>query len=149
MGLLIERSRAAGMLLNGLQGVNSGAVAGYIELRDGTRPAHPGATATGAVLSTCTLSDETIEPFPSASSTPPIKAVGALTAGVFASDPDIGASGTPTWFRMYNYAGTEWIDGDVGGTGSGADLILDSTSLIIHGTVTIIQFDVTLTGVTA
>lgn len=147
MALLINNQRAQVMLNAGLAGVNSPPNPGYIEIRDGTRPAAPDSAATGTLLSTCVLTDGTVEAFANATGTGPVTAVGTLTGGVFAEDPDIAASGTATWFRLYEPGGNAYIDGDVGLAAS--DLILDDVDLVIHGTVSITQFDVSLTGVTA
>lgn len=113
--------------------LDAGTGAGTIEIRSGTRPANPNTTATGDVLATITLE------------TP---AFGSASNGVATiNDPDpvvAVAAGTATWFRAYDGDGNAVFDGDVGATGSGADLELATTSIttgltvdITGGTVTV------------
>ena len=113
--------------------LDAGTGAGTIEIRSGTRPANPNTTATGDVLATITLK------------TP---AFGSASNGVATiNDPDpvtAVAAGTATWFRAYDGDGNAVFDGDVGVTGSGADLELATTSIttgltvdITGGTVTV------------
>jgi len=97
--------------------IDAGAGAGLKRIYDGTRPATGGtATTLGAEL---TFSD------PSAASA----TGGVWTASAIAADASANASITATWFRDVDSTGTMVIDGDVGVTGSGSDLELDSVSI--------------------
>lgn len=113
--------------------LDAGTGAGTIEIRSGTRPANPDTTATGDVLAVITLEDP---------------AFGSASNGVATlNDPapvTAVADGTATWFRAYDGDGSAVFDGDVGVTGSGADLELATTSIttgltvdITGGTVTV------------
>jgi len=104
--------------------VDGGTGAGILTIYDGTRPA-TGGTATNA-LSQHTMSDPAFGTPSSGSMT--ANAIGSATAS---------ATGTATWARITDSAGTFVCDMDVGATGSGAELELDSTSITSGQTVNI------------
>ena len=110
--------------------VDGGTGAGTLTLYDGTQPA-TGGTATNALV-TITLPD------------PAFNAPSNGTMSTASSvSGTVGTSGTATWARMSDSAGTFVADFSVGGTGSGADIELDNTSLVAGGTVTINSFTIT------
>jgi hypothetical protein len=111
--------------------VDAGAGAGTLRIYDGTRPA-TGGTAT-TLLAELTLSDPSFG----------AAAAGELTANAISDDTSADASGTATWFRIVDSAGTFVLDGDAGASGSGAELILDDTSIVAGGTVAISSLVVT------
>lgn len=95
--------------------IDGGAGAGLLRIYDGTRPASGGTATT--LLAELTLSD------PCAASV----TGGVLTFDTITADSSANATGTATWMRIVDSAGTFCVDGDVGT--SGADLNLNSTSI--------------------
>lgn len=68
---------------------------------------------------------------------------GILTANAITSDSDAALTGTATWFRAFQSDGTtKVLDGSAGT--SGADLILNSTSIQQHAEVSVNSFVLTL-----
>lgn len=67
----------------------------------------------------------------------PAAAAGVLTLNSITSDSSANASGTATWFRIYQSDATTWVmDGDVTTTAVGTgDLQLDDTVIVLGGTV--------------
>ena len=64
-------------------------------------------------------------------------AAGALTLNGITADAAADATGTATWWRLWQSDGTTWImDGDIStilvGTG---DMLMDSTSIVLNGNV--------------
>jgi len=108
---------------------NGGAGAALIRIYDGSRPA-TGGTAT-TLLAELTASDPM---FGAASS-------GAITASAITADSSANATGTATWFRVVDSAGTFVMDGSVGTSGS--DLNLNSTSISTGQNVSITSFVIT------
>lgn len=113
--------------------LDAGTGPGTIQIRSGTRPATPNTAATGTLLVTVTLADP---------------AFGGAATGVAAlTDPAAAtgvADGTATWFRALDSDANAVFDGDVGATGSGADMELATTTIstglsvdITGGTVTV------------
>jgi len=109
--------------------VDAGSGAGLLRIYDGTRPA-TGGTAT-TLLAELTFSDPS---FGAASG-------GVLTASAITQDAAANATGTATWFRVVDSAGTFVMDGDVGTSGS--DLNLNSTSISTGVAVSITSFVLT------
>ncbi len=105
---------------------NGGSGAALIRIYDGTRPA-TGGTAT-TLLAELTASDPM---FGAASS-------GVLTASAITADASANATGTATWFRVVDSAGTFVMDGNVGTSGS--DLNLNSVSISSGQNVAITSF---------
>ena len=67
---------------------------------------------------------------------------GVLTVNTITDDSSADATGTATWFRIVKSDGTTHVmDGTVGT--SGADLNLDSVSIVAGGTVSITSFTIT------
>ena len=108
---------------------NAGVGAALIRIYDGTRPA-TGGTAT-TLLAELTASD----PMFGAS------ASGQLTASAITQDSSANATGTATWFRVVDSAGTTVMDGSVGTSGS--DLNLTTTSITATQPVSITSFVLT------
>jgi hypothetical protein len=101
-----------------LGAIDAGAGPGVLQLRDGTRPADPTATATGTLIVEFELDDPAF-PAPTSGSTD------AATA----AQVQAAADGTPTWGRVLDSDGTAVFDLDAGGTGSGADVIITPAEL--------------------
>lgn len=54
------------------------------------------------------------------------------------------ATGTAGYFRIYNPTGAScWLQGNVGGTGSGCAMELDNTSIAVAQSVTVSTFSIT------
>lgn len=108
-----------------------------IEIRAGARPAQPEDASAGDLLCTVTLPVSGY--FAGASGG--VKDKAGTWTGV------VSAGGTPTWFRLCNAADSGGVsailprlDGDIGATGSGADLILGDGSIIAGDTINIDSF---------
>ena len=109
--------------------MNAGAGAAMLRIYDGTRPA-TGGTAT-TLLAELTFSD----PAAAAASG------GQLTASAITQDASANATGTATWFRVVDSAGTFVMDGNVGTSGS--DLNLTTTSITSGQPVSVSSFVIT------
>ena len=96
-----------------------------LKIFSGTQPAGGGAETTVLAQLTCNAT------FAAAASG------GVLTLNSITADSSANASGTATWFRIYQSDGTTFVlDGDVSTTGAGTgDLQLDDTSIVLGGTV--------------
>ena len=116
--------------------------AGTLRIYDGVRPAD----LSVAVTSQNILSEHlfAVTAFGAASDdTPGAKA----TANAIGDDSSANATGTATWFRVFNGSGTAVHDGNVGATA--ADLILDSTSITAGQTVAIGSGEITVPEVSS
>jgi len=122
------RSDRADRITNYIDAAGAGA---ELTIYSGVRPG-TGAPPAGAALVTFAL------PFPVA----PAAVSGVLT---FDSIPpeNIAVSGGATWFRIIDNSMSQAIDGDVGLTGSGADLELDSTTFVSGRLISIDSFVLT------
>lgn len=109
--------------------------AGLLKIYDGSQPAGP-ATAIGAQVLLGTLTCAT--PFAAGA------AAGVLTAGAITQDSAADATGTATWYRLCTSGGTAIIDGSVGT--SGADLNLNTVSIVIGGPISVSSFTYTGPG---
>jgi len=108
-------------MLDELTALIDAGTAGFLRIYDGTRPA-TGGTAT-TLLAELTMN---VTSFPAASS-------GAMTANAITGDTSANATGTATWFRITDSAGTAVVDGDVGTSGS--DLNLNTVAITSGVTV--------------
>lgn len=99
--------------------VDAGAGPGLFRVYDGVRPATGGAATT--LLSELTFTD------PSAANA----ASGVLTFSAITADASANATGTATWGRMVDSTGAFVEDFSVGIGGSGADYILNTTSITL------------------
>lgn len=101
-----------------------------LRIYDGTQPATGGTATTLLAELTCNAT------FAAAASG------GVLTLNSITSDSSANATGTATWFRIVQSDGsTHVLDGTVGT--SGADLDLDTTSIVATGTVAVSSFTIT------
>jgi hypothetical protein len=103
-----------------------------LRIYDGSVPANVG-TALGAqvLLAELTMS---ATPFPAASG-------GVLTANAITQDSSANATGTATFFRLTTSGGTAVVQGTVGT--SGADLNLNTTSIVSGGPVQVTSLTIT------
>ena len=110
----------------------------YIELRTGSKPARPDATATGTLLGTLTC----------ASGTGAVSLVGGttptLTFGTITPDASADATGTAGWARFYNRDNVAVFDIDVTNTGGGGFGTMNTTSVTIGGPITAPSVAITL-----
>lgn len=102
--------------------------AGKLRIYDGTRPSTGGAATT--LLAEFTLGT----PFSSA-------AAAAVLSPTLPADTTGVAAGTATWFRITTSGAAAVIDGSVGT--SGADLILNTTTISIGVAVSVTGFTIT------
>lgn len=118
--------------------IDGGAGAGVVQIRSGTQPADPDTTATGTLLASITLNDPA---FGAAADAAP---GGQATADVSPAieDTSADATGTATWFRVLDSDSNAILDGEVGT--SGADMNLNTTSIVSGSTVTITSWTVTM-----
>jgi hypothetical protein len=97
-----------------------------LKIYAGSVPANADASIGGAtLLGTLTLANT---PFSAASS-------GVKTAGAIASDTDADATGTASFFRLTKSDDTVVAQGTVSAAGGGGDAIINSTSVVIHTTI--------------
>lgn len=105
--------------------INAGAGAGKIRIYDGSRPATGGAVTN--LLAELTFSD------PASSGA----AAGALAFDAITQDASADATGTATWFRIVDSTNAFVLDGSAGASGGGADLELNTTSIVAGAAVSI------------
>jgi hypothetical protein len=99
---------------------------GVVRLYDGTQPVTADtAVTTQTLLAECTFADPA---FPAA-------VAGVATANALTDDDDAAASGEATWCRALTSGNAPVFDGSVGT--SDADCVLSSTSIVMHGVVSI------------
>lgn len=102
---------------------------GFVDIYNGTRPASGGSATTK------------LAHLPLSSTAAPAASGGVLTFSTITNDTSADASGTATWFRVTTSGGTYIIDGDV--STSGADLNLNTTTIVVGGPVAISSFVIT------
>ena len=68
-----------------------------------------------------------------------------LTFGAIAPDSDTDADGTATWARLASATGTWLMDMNVSATGGGGSIIVSSTGIYQHGTMTVNSAVISLT----
>lgn len=103
--------------------IDAGAGAGTLRIYAGARPA-TGGTAT-TLLGTLTFS---VPPAPAAAN-------GSLAFSAITEDSSADATGTATWARVTDSTGAFVMDMDVGTSGSGAEIILNTTSIVVGGPI--------------
>lgn len=106
--------------------------AGKLRIYDGTQAATAD-TAIGAQVKLAELTFSATA-FGAASN-------GVATAAAITQDSSADATGTATWFRVINGSGTTIFDGTVGT--SGADLNLNTTSIVAGAAVSVTSFTYT------
>lgn len=119
------------MLTQILNAIDAGAGAGTIKIYTGTRPATGGALSGNTLLGTLTFSD------PCAAS----PSGGVLTFNAIIQDAAADATGTATWARIEDSAGTFVYDASVGT--SGADINLSSVSITAGGPISVTSASIT------
>lgn len=106
---------------------------GKLRIYDGTQPAGPDTAIVAQVL----LAELTFgaTAFGAASD-------GVATANAITKDSAANATGTATWFRLTDSAGTAaFVDGSVGT--SGCDLNLNTAAIVINAEVSVTSFTLT------
>jgi len=111
--------------------IDAGAAGGVIRLYDGTRPS-TGGTAT-TILAELVMS---VTSFPAAAS-------GIMSANAVTNDSSANNTGTATWFRVTDSVGNFVMDGDVGVTGSGKDLEVNTVDVVTGVEVSVTAFNIT------
>lgn len=111
---------------------------GYIRIYDSTGTGQP-ATADTAVTTQVLLAELRFGSTAFGSSS-----AGQITANAITDDTDANATGTATWFRCLKSDGTTPVmDGNVGTSAS--NLVISTTSIVQHATVSISSFVHTVT----
>ena len=131
----VTAARRAAML----DTLTASAASGKLRIYSGSQPADADAGIGGATL----LAELTMNAtaFGSATSTASTNSV--LTANAITQDSSADATGTATWFRLWQSNGTTPIlDGTVGT--SGADLTINNTAIVAGGVVTASAMTLTL-----
>lgn len=106
--------------------------AAVLRIYTGAKPA-TGAAATGTLLAELVCGT----PFAAAA------AAGVLTLGTISADGSANATGTAGWFRISSSGGTHVLDGTCGASGSGADLILSTTSIVSGAIIAVTSATIT------
>jgi hypothetical protein len=125
MALAITTALRNAHLNNIRDAIDAGAGPGVVRIYAGTRPASGGAATT--LLGTCTFSATSAAD----------ASGGVLTFNAITEDSSADATGTATWARAEDSTGTWVMDMDVGTSGSGASLILNTTSIVEGGPIRI------------
>lgn len=113
--------------------INAGAGAGTIKIYSGTQPANANTALSGnTLLATLTFTD------PAA----PAASGGVLTFDPITQDASADATGTATFARIQDSNANVVFDCDVGT--SGATLIINTTSIVAGGPVSITSFTLTI-----
>ena len=118
----------------GMNNVDDGSAAGYIEIRTGSQPANCAAAATGTLLATNVGSD----PFFGASSG------GTKTAAAISDDTSADATGTAGWWGLYDSNGSRKMQGDCGEAGDSPSMVFNNKNITAGNVVKITSFTVTM-----
>jgi hypothetical protein len=103
---------------------------GFLRIYDGTQPA----TADTAITSQVLLAELTFS-----ATAAPAASGGLITFNAIGADTSANATGTATWYRCVQSNGTTVVmDGSVGT--SAANLVLNSTAIVILGNVSVSSF---------
>ncbi len=114
--------------------MDAGAGDATIKLYTGTMPADADDALSGqTLLATLTFSG------PAA----PAASAGVLTFSAITDDSSADATGIATWARVEDSDGNNVFDVDVGTTGSGAGLELNTVNIVLAGPVSITAFTIT------
>lgn len=105
---------------------------GRLEIRTGSQPASPNDQASGSLL--CSIRVPAV-PF--------IVSGGAATLAGEWYDTAL-MEGTAGWFRLYDTAGTRWLDGSISAGGGGGDMTLNTTAVESGKVVQVTAFTLTL-----
>lgn len=106
-----------------------------LQFRTGAQPANVAAAVSGALLGTLTCSD----PVGTDSS-------GVMTFSAITQDSAADATGTAGYARLFDGSGNAKGDFSVGIAGSGADIILNTLSIVANGPILVSSFTITVGG---
>lgn len=118
--------------------IDGGATAGHIEIRSGTQPADPQAAVSGTLLATIPLNDPA---FGNASA----GVATAATSPTAMTDSSADASGTATWFRVFDSNNVAILDGSCGPDNT-YDMTLSNVAIGAGQSVTVTSWTVTMPG---
>jgi hypothetical protein len=102
-------------------------VAGYVEIRTGSKPSSPQVAATGTLLATMFFSNPAFNSFVN----------GQASADTISEDSNINATGVAGWFRICDRDGNALYDGTVTVSGGDGDLEFDTVNFVLGGTAAI------------
>lgn len=138
------RPRAAAAQDAVLTTITVGGTPGTFRIYAGAIPADLTVTPTGALLASANMGPGgAVNPFTATSSSTLVSSGFALPWS-----GSIVASGTATYWRVYDGAGTPVLQGSIGVAGSGAELILTSVTFTAGGTFTVSSFQSSIGGIT-
>jgi hypothetical protein len=129
-----QARNAAGTAIISLIDVGTTNLNGFIEIRTGTKPITPQASATGTLLATLNLSNPAFGIFSG----------GSATANPISPDVDIDNNGVAGWFRFYDRDANAVFDGVITATGGGGDIEFDNVNFLKGGTVQIVTLTATM-----
>ena len=109
-----------------------------LNIYSGTQPTSPDVAVTSQVLLATLTCNATLAPASSGG----VLTLNSITDGTGTSAAGSGGT-TATWWRLENASGTPLTDGSVGGTGAGADMTLNNTSIVTGATVSMSTFTIT------
>ena len=139
MALTITSARALSMCNDLVDSFDTDGTTSSLVVYSGSVPVDADASVTGSILVTLPL--DATETFGAAQDT------GSAATATLTGLPltaTISASGTATHFRMIADDDTVILQGTVGTTGSGADLLLDVTSLVQDATFQITSLSISV-----
>lgn len=106
---------------------------GTLEIRTGSKPSSPQASATGTLLTSHTLSNPAFGDF----------STGSANASNI-SDATALETGTAGWFRIYDRDGNAVFDGSVTISDGGGDITFDIIDFVVGGVIVITSLRATM-----
>lgn len=141
--MITTKTRAANSQDAMLVSITVGGSPGTLRIYSGTVPADLTVTPTGTLLVSANIGSGSTQAFgATSSSTLVATGLGVPWSGT------ITASGTAAYWRIYDASNNAVLQGSVGTSGSGAELILTSLTFTAGGTFSVSAFTATISGVT-
>lgn len=131
LAVSIRSSTALGLLA----GLDSGAGPCTLQFRTGAQPASVATAVSGTLLGTLTCGDPLATELD-----------GVLTFAVITQDSAADNGGTAGYARLFDGDGDAVGDFSVGASGSGADIILNTLTIVAGGPILVSSFVITIGG---
>lgn len=135
--LRLTQAVAAAMVDAAVDSVDSGTGTAYVKVYDGTQPANA-----DTAVSTQTLLAELAFSATAFGGAADNSGSATATANAISDDTAANATGTASWFRVFDKDGTALWDGSVGT--SDADMVVGTTSFVAGAKVEITSFTFSL-----